>query len=278
MQADKRFSVLLSVYRQETPGNLKEALNSVIKQTLPPTEIVLVKDGPLPDALNRIIISYQLEYGDLFKLVDIPVNAGLGNALAVGLRHCTYELVARMDTDDIAVPERFEKQIQFLIENPHVGIVGSNIEEFNSIPGDLKRFKINPEHHEQLTRQIKLKSPFNHPSIIFRKQEVLNAGNYNGDLPLFEDYSLFLRLMANGTKFYNVQECLLYFRVKDGLETIKRRSGSHYLRKEFKFVNYAVRSGIFTRLDQVVYVCLKFPVRLMPPKVVLWIYNTFLRK
>jgi len=274
----KTFSVLMSVYFKETVSNLEQSILSIINQTLPPNEIVLVKDGPLTLELDNRINDFKIQYPNLFKIIELPENKGLGNALAIGLTHCTYDIVARMDTDDIAVNNRFEKQLNFLSKHPEIDVLGCNIEEFNSFPGDLKRFKINPQNHEALIEQIKLKSPFNHPSIVFKKNAILNAGNYDGSLPLFEDYSLFLRLMLTGAHFYNLQEYLLFFRVKDGVETIKRRSGVHYLRKELKFVNFAVKIGAFSKLDRLVYVTLKFPVRLLPPKVALFVYNTFLRK
>lgn len=275
---EPRFSVLISVYYRETANNLRQALDSILQQTLPPSEIVLVKDGPLTVELDQVLEEYQLMHYGLLKLIELPYNRGLGNALGIGLEQCTYDIVARMDTDDIAAIDRFEKQLRFMEAHPEVDVLGTNIEEFNRVPGDLKRFKVNPETHDELISQIKLKSPFNHPSIVFRKAAVMKAGNYNGSLPLFEDYGLFIRLMLSGARFHNLQEFLLNFRVNDGLETIKRRSGMHYLRKELKFVNWAVKAGAFTQADRMMYVALKFPIRLMPPKIVLWIYNRFLRK
>jgi hypothetical protein len=166
----------------------------------------------------------------------------------------------------------------FLKNNPEIDIVGSNIEEFNLIPGDLKRFKINPETHDVLIKNIKFKSPCNHPSIMFRKSAVLKAGSYNGDLILFEDYSLFIRMWISGSKFYNIQEVLLNFRVGNGLDTIKRRSGWHYLNKECNFLRFAKDIGAFSSYDIFKYKFIKFPIRLLPPKIVLFIYNSFLRK
>jgi len=271
------FSVLLSVYHREIADNLENSLNSIIDQTLLPNEIVLVKDGPLNDELDRVIENFQLAYPTLFKIVALNKNFGLGNALRFGVEHCSYDIIARMDTDDIARPERFERQINFLIRNPDIGVIGSNMEEFDKVPGDLKRFKVNPEEHDDLIKAIKLRNPFNHPSTMMRKEALLNAGNYNGDILLFEDYSLFLKMWKVGVKFYNIQEVLLDFRVGDGLETIKRRSGIHYLEKERLFLKYAKSIGAFTSWDVLKYKLLKFPVRVMPPKLVLLIYNTFLR-
>lgn len=272
-----QFSVLASVYFKEKPSNLILALNSVFNQTLLPDEFVLIKDGPLTEELDSIIDRYSQLYPSILKIVTLENNMGLGNALRIGVENCSYEIIARMDTDDIARPYRFEKQIEFLKLHPNIDVVGSIIEEFNVSPGDLKRFKINPENHEALIKQIKFKSPFNHPSIMMRKASLLKAGNYKGDLLLFEDYSLFLRLWLIGAKFYNIQEVLLDFRVGTGIETIKRRSGRHYIEKEMKFIKYAEKIGAFNKIDALKYKCIKLPIRLLPPKVVIFIYNTFLR-
>lgn len=270
-------SVLLSVYHKENPSYMSLALQSIMDQTLIADEIVLVKDGPLTPLLDETIATFVDSYPSVFKIVTLEENKGLGAALKIGVNHCSHEIIARMDTDDIARSNRFQKQFEFLSQHTDIDVVGSNIEEFNKVPKDLSRFKYNPEKHEELVRQIKLRSPFNHPSIMFRKSSLLKAGNYNGDILLFEDYSLFLRMWKKGLKFHNIQEVLLDFRVGSGIDTIKRRSGMHYLQKESKFLKYAKSIGAFDSIDILKYKILKFPIRLLPPKVVLFIYNTFLR-
>jgi len=273
-----KFSVLLSVYIKESPSNLAMALESIFNQTLLPNEVMLVQDGPLTKELEEVITKYKELYPSIMKTLPLAVNKGLGNALRIGAEACSYDIIARMDTDDVARPDRFQKQIAFLSMHPEIGAIGSNIEEFNKVPGDLNRFKMNPETHEDLIAQIALKSPFNHPSMMMRKGELMKAGNYNGDILLFEDYSLFLRMWKAGVKFYNIQEVLLDFRVGSGIETIKRRSGKHYIEKEKKFLAYAMSIGAFSNGEILKYKMIKFPIRMLPPKIVLYIYNTFLRK
>jgi len=275
----KLFSVLISVYFSEKPKNLEDSLFSITKaQTLRPSEITLVIDGPIGLDLEQVIDKFIDQNIGLFKIIRFKENKGLGYALHEGLKACSHEIVARMDSDDISLPDRFDKQMNFLINHPEIDVVGSNLEEFNKHPGDLKRFKINPEKHEDLVAKIRLKSPFNHPTIMFRKNAFMEAGNYSKDLMLFEDYSLFLRLWKRGARFHNIQENLLYFRVGTGIETIKRRSGKHYLLKELKFLNYLRSKHIFSFTDKLLYMLIKFPIRLLPPKIVLFIYNSFLRK
>ncbi len=272
-----KFSVLVSVYFKENPFYFKTALDSIVNQTLLPNEIVLIKDGPLCEELEKVINEYIFQYPNLFKVISLPVNKGLGNALSIGVKECSYEFIARMDTDDICVLNRFEKQITFLEKNPNVDLVGSNVEEFNVEPGDLKRYRRMPENGQKLLKYSKFRNPVNHPSVVYKKSKVLEAGNYNGQILLFEDFSLFTRMLMNGATFYNIQECLLHFRTGLGIDVIKRRSGLFYVKNEWKFALQSLKIGNLNFFEWLFYVSTKLPLRLLPPKVILYIYNQFLR-
>lgn len=267
----------MSVYHKESPDNIKLSLNSIIDQTVIPSEIVLVKDGPLTEELDSVIENFQIAYSSIFKIIELPKNIGLGAALKEGLSYCSCEYVARMDSDDISAPNRFEKQLLFLKENIDIDIVGTAMEEFNEAVGDLKRYKIGTQLHRDMVKNIKLRSPINHATIVFRKQRFVDGGGYMDGTLLFEDYAMFLRLWKFGLKFHNLQEILYYMRVGDGLEVIARRSGIWYLRKEILFLKYAREIGVFSLFDQLKYAVLKFPIRLLPKRIVLAIYNKFLR-
>lgn len=271
------FSVLLSVYIKENPFFLKESLNSIINQSLVPNEIILVKDGPVTIELNSVINFFIIQYPKLFKIINLPENKGLGNALSVGVLECSYEIVARMDTDDICDKYRFEKQLKFLELNPDIDLVGSNIEEFNRVPGDLNRFRIMPEKGNAIMKYSKYRNPVNHPSVMFRKSKVLAAGNYKSDILFFEDFSLFIRMLQNGSKFYNLQENLLHFRTGVGIDVIKRRSGWFYLKNEWKFSLLSLKLKNLNYLEWIFYVFTKLPLRLLPPRVILFVYNKLLR-
>lgn len=273
-----KFSVLISVYYKENPLYFREALVSLMNQTVMPNEIVLIKDGPLTESLDTVLNEFVANYTGLFKIIALPINKGLGNALSIGLLACSNEFVARMDTDDICFFNRFEKQLNFLKNNPAIDLVGSNVEEFNNFPGDLKRFRKMPEKDKELLRYAKYRSPVNHPSIMFRKQKVLEAGNYNSDILMMEDFSLFIRMLNKGCVFYNIQEVLLNFRVGLGLEVIKRRSGLLYFNNEWKFAKLALKIGHLNFLEWLFYIVFKLPLRLMPPKIIEFVYNTFLRQ
>ena len=276
---EKGFSVLISVYHAEQPSNLYASLRSIITdQTLMPDQIVLVIDGPISQELVLVVKEFLADYPEVLEILRLEQKMGLGHALSKGLEMCRYELVARMDSDDISHPSRFEKQFQFLNAHAEVSVVGSNIEEFIAEPGDLKVFKVLPETSEALIHYSKKRSPVNHPSIMFRKSAVLAVGSYNDDFRLFEDYSLFARLVRNGFLFYNIQESLLFFRIGNRLDMIKRRSGWAYMKSEVRFLSFAHGIGHFSTIQYLKALCIRVPTRLLPPVIVLKIYATFLRK
>jgi len=273
-----KFSVLISVYFKENPVFFRAALESIVTQDLLPDEIVLVEDGPISEALAHVIADFKKRYPRLFIVVPLEQNMGLGNALRIGLAACNYEIVARMDTDDICAPNRFRKQIDFLRLHDDIAVVGTNIEEFNNVPGDLGSLRIMPEGGKKLLKFARYRSPVNHPSIMFRKSRVLAAGSYSGDILLWEDFALFIRMLKQGDQFHNIQEILLYFRVGTGIETIKRRSGWHYFKSEWKFSLYALKIKHLSYWEWCSYIILKLPLRLLPPRLVLLIYTRLLRK
>jgi len=272
------FSVLMSLYIKDNPKYLEEALASILCQTMQPSEIVLVFDGQISKECNNVIQNYNENNPGLFKIIALPVNKGLGHALGVGINHCSFDLVARMDSDDICDKTRFEKQVVFLNDRQDINAVGSNIEEFNENPGDLGKLRIMPKEGEPILKYAKYRNPMNHPSVMFRKSAVLDSGNYNGDIKLFEDYDLFTRMLLKGHKFYNIQQVLLHFRVGDGLQTIKRRSGWHYIKSEISFLKHAHHIGHINRLELAKSLLIKIPVRILPAPIVLRLYNSFLRK
>ena len=232
---DFRFSVLISVYYKEIPRYLNRALQSITDdQVLKPNEIVLVKDGPLTKELDEVIEKYEKKYPNLFKIVVLEKNYGLGKALNIGLENCTYELVARMDGDDISKPERFKKQIDIFKENPNLDILGSWIDEFIEIDGEMKIRSIRkvPEKSDEIFQKLKSICAFNHPTVMYRKSKVIEVGSYLQEFAL-EDYYLWIRLAISGSNMYNIQESLLNFRITEG--TSKRRGGLKLLKSDIRF-------------------------------------------
>lgn len=240
---DFRFSVLISVYYKEIPRYLDRALQSITDdQVLKPNEIVLVKDGPLTKELDEVIEKYQKRYPNLFKIVALEKNYGLGKALNIGLKNCTYELVVRMDGDDISKPERFKKQIDIFKENPDLDILGSWIDEFIEKDGEIKIRSIRkvPETNEEIYQKLKSICAFNHPTVMYRKTKIIEVGSYSQEFAL-EDYYLWIRLAISGANMYNLQESLLEFRITEG--TSKRRGGLKLLKSDIKFQKYLLKKN-----------------------------------
>lgn len=265
------FSVLLSVYYKENPLFLEQSLESVFSQTLLPKEVVLVKDGPLTSELNQVIVKFQKQYPCL-KIIELNENKGLGYALNEGLKYCSYDWVARMDTDDICYSNRFEEQFSLIQEYPQVSFVGSLISEFEDTIDNIVSYRVLPEKHEDILLYAKTRCPLNHPTVIFRKQAVLDLGGY-GHFP--EDYHLWVRALMNGYKFYNVQKPLLYFRVN--LDTIRRRGGLSYAKIEIKHQREFYKMGFLTYLEYIKNSFVRSFVRLMPLYLRYKVYFKFLR-
>lgn len=267
------FSVLLSVYIRELPENLNQSLYSIFCQSLQPDEVIVVEDGKLTSELYEILDLYKQKY-TIFKTVSLPVNQGLGKALNEGLKHCSHALVARMDTDDIAKPDRFEKQVKIFQKHPEVDVVGSWIDEFEGDISHVVSVKRLPECHEEILCFAKKRNPINHPVVMFRKGAVLAAGGYQ-HFPLFEDYYLWVRMLMNGAKFYNVQESLLYFRSSPDM--FKRRGGLKYVGTEVRFQNFLLRSHFISFPRYVQNVIIRVMTRIMPNRWRTFLYRKKLR-
>lgn len=268
------YSVLISLYYKENPVCFHQSLESLLKQTISPTEIVLVEDGPLTEELYQIIVKYTAQYSSL-KVVTLPSNQGLGKALNEGLKHCSYDLVARMDTDDIAKPDRFEKQLKIFNQYPDIDVVSSWIDEFEGNINHVSSIRKLPELHADIYQFAKTRNPINHPVVMFRKSAVLGAGGYK-HFPLFEDYYLWVRMLMNGAKFYNIQESLLYFRSSSDM--FKRRGGWNYaineykLQKEFRDIGFIDNTNFFKNI------LLRFVSRILPNRLRSLLYKNILRK
>lgn len=232
----KGYSVLMSVYHKEKPEYLKQAIASIQAQTLPTDDFVLVCDGPLNDALDAVIAKKQREMGGILNIVRLSKNGGLGNALNEGIKHCKNELVARMDSDDIAYPDRCEKQIAVFYTHPEVSVCSGIVEEFTSTPDVVDAKRVPPEAHKEIVEFAKKRNPFNHPCVMYKKSAVEAVGSYQ-DFYLLEDYYLWLRMLMAGYQGYNIQEPLLHMRA--GSDMYLRRAGWKYAKTQaslFKFM------------------------------------------
>lgn len=269
------YSVLMSAYIEENPEHLQESINSMINQTLPPAQIVLVKDGPLTNELDETINHYKDENKELFTIVSLEENIGLAKALDEGLKYCENELVARMDADDISLPERCEKQVQCFTDDGRLSIVGTMIDEFYDNPDNIISSRNVPAEHNNIVKFMKRRSPFNHPSVMFKKSEVLRCGGY-GKFRKKQDLDLFSRMMNSGCKAKNINESLLLFRSNE--DNFKRRRSWSYC-KSYIDVQIAIWKRGHCSFFDLLYVTFgqvllyRSPMWLMK-----WLSNTFLRR
>lgn len=252
------FSVLISIYKNEKPEWLHEALDSVFAQTIQPTEIVLVKDGPLTKELEAVLIEYETQH-PIFNFVINETNLGLGLALQKGILACKNEIIARMDTDDIIPIDRFEKQLKKMEEGNDVVSCWSQL--FIGEQNNVVAVKTRPEKHEDIVKLAHRRSPVCHAACMLRKSAVLKAGNYT-NCPLYEDYHLWIRMIMSDAKFYNIQEVLYFVRTTE--DQAKRRSGYKYLKTELAFFKEFYKKGFFTTGDYLKNVMIRTVVRLAP--------------
>ncbi|WP_113651718.1 glycosyltransferase [Pedobacter namyangjuensis] len=268
-----RFSVLLSLYDGEVESHLEQALHSLWIQKLKPDQVVIVFDGILRNGLVTIVNSFLNKLNDL-TIIKLESNIGLGRALNIGLKHCRYELVARMDTDDICYIDRFEKQINHMILYPEIAVLGCSVQEFNTMPNDLGLYRHLPINMCQILTFAKFRNPLNHPSVVFRKTKIAIVGSYV-DMPLFEDYFLWIRVLEQGLTIENLSDALLHFRV--GNDMIGRRHGLSYLKKEVNFLKEIKKRKFINDTQFFLSLITKAPLRLMPKFMLRVFYKKILR-
>lgn len=268
-------SILMSVYIKEKPEYLRTSLKSAINQTVRVKEIVLVLDGPITDQLQFVIEECQKECSDLIKLIPLKENVGLGKALAIGVEKCKYDLVARMDTDDIMIPTRIEKQIAEFTSELDLTIVGSNIDEFYDSPESIVGRRVVPEMNEEICNFSKKRNPFNHMTVMFKKSAVLDVGNYQPMMG-FEDYYLWVRLLKAGYKGKNIQESLVFART--GEDMYARRGGKKYFLNGLKGRKAIYQAGLGSMSDYLISCSAHVVVSLLPNKIRGQIYENKLRK
>jgi glycosyltransferase involved in cell wall biosynthesis len=268
------FTVLIPVYHANNPDHLELALKSVTDQTVKPDEILLVEDGPIPPVLDNVINEFSIQAEGRVKRIRVPENRGLVNSLNVGLEHASYELVARMDTDDLSAPHRFEKQLAFFKQHPDYSLVGGQIQEFIEEIGDVPLVRKLPLKYEEIVAYSKKRCPFNHPSVMYRKSMLQAIGGYE-EYRNFEDYYLWAKIIHAGYKVANLPDVLLYFRM--GQDFVKRRKGITYFFREYALLKGMRRISFLNNRQFAHNILRRLPLRIMPDFIVKWVYWYFLR-
>ena len=237
-----KFSVVTSVYRNDKPEFVRRALESITScQTLKPNEVVIVVDGPVSDALSSLISNYEHSNSDLFRVIWLSENKGLGNALRIGVEAAKYEIIARMDSDDISVPDRFEKQIAYMELHPDCDLLGGQISEFVGEESNIVGRRIVPCKNDAILEWMKGRCPFNHMTVVAQRASVLAVGNYM-DWHFNEDYYLWIRMAQAGCMFANIPDILVNVRV--GKDMYARRGGWKYFKSEKGLQDYMLKHGM----------------------------------
>lgn len=262
------FTILQSVYKKDNPEYLSESLQSIAENTLLPSSIVLVKDGILTPELESVISEWQKKLP--LKVVGYEKNQGLAYALNYGLQFVDTELVARMDSDDICYPDRFEKQISYFMNNTNLALLSGYIDEFNDNPNIIVSTRTVPLDYSAIKEFLKRRNAFNHMAVMFKKSAVIASGNYQ-TVPYFEDYDLWIRMIQNGFYAENIPEKLVKARI--GNDMIGRRHGIAYSKYEINFLKRQLKSGFISKSEYMKLVIKRVPVRLFPKRVLKLIYK-----
>ena len=270
------FSVLLSLYIKESSDNLNAALTSIwTNQTIRPSEIIIVQDGPITNELSNCLQKWENNLNNILKIIILQNNLGLGLALNEGLKHCSFEWVFRMDTDDIATNDRFEKQINFIQTNPDIDLLGGQIIEFNNLVDDTNKIKKVPITTDAIKKFAAYRCPFNHMTVAYKKSIILNLGGYQHHLYM-EDYNLWLRVISNGYLIANLNDVILYARTGNGMHG--RRKGLNYIKSELRLASLKIELGLQNMINAYFVFTLRSSARLIPTKWLSKFYNIFLRK
>lgn len=271
----KTISVITSVYKNENPKYLDRALQSIwTDQTLKPYEIILVEDGPLPDSLHEVIQRWKDSLNDTLVVLTNNVNLGLTKSLNKGIGVAKGDFIARMDSDDISAPHRFEKQTEFLNSHPEISILGGSIQEFFD-EGHYLNIRHYPHSHQEVLSCIYKCSPLAHPSVMMRRDIFSKGGlSYNEKYRTSQDIALWYDAILAGYEISNVSDVVLFFRRDNNM--YKRRNKSKAW-NEFKiYINGIYRLfGLFT--TKYIYPIARLIFRLMPIKIIKWIYGSSFR-
>lgn len=270
-----RYSVLMSVYYKDRAEHFRTAMNSMWDQTEKTDDFNLVCDGPLTEELNAVVREMEEKYPDRLHVTRMEKNSGLGQALNEGIRHCKNELIARMDADDISRPDRCEKQLRVFSRHPETSLCSGFVEEFSEFPNRIDAVRTVPETDEEIRTFAKKRNPFNHPCVMYRKSSVEAAGGYE-DFYLLEDYHLWIRMLHQKCRAYNLQEPLLWMRA--GAELCRRRAGWKYAQSQKALFRYMEKIGFISHGEYLKSVMIRGMISLTPNFVRDYLYRKVIRK
>ncbi|MES4922372.1 glycosyltransferase [Hoylesella timonensis] len=270
-----KFSVIMSIYKNDNPEYLQVALDSIIHQTQVPDEIVLIADGPVPQSLIDVVDKTKARFADLHAYYQ-DKNRGLGGALRIAVEKAQYDYLARMDSDDISLPDRFEKQMKCFEEDRELAVVGGMITEFVDSPKHLVSKRILPLDDSGIKGFMQSRCGVNHVTVVMKKSELLRAGNYQQDFKQ-EDYFLWARMIEAGCKFRNIPDIVV--NVRSGRDQFARRGGMGYYKDVLALNKWMWQHGLISLPKMIYNDMVRGTVQfLLPNSVRTWVYQRFLRK
>lgn len=271
-----KYSVLMSVYKNDSPKYLDIALKSVYEtQTRKPDEIIIVFDGPLTEELYEVLDNFKADKEDVVKCCPLKKNMGLGQALKIGTEMCLGDYIFRMDADDISERTRFEKQITYMEKHPKVDVLGTDIAEFECSPDENMRLRICPDKHVDIVKMAKKRNPMNHVSVCIKKEALMKCGGYENVL-LLEDYYLWLKMIVAGCHFANLHESLVWVRIGNGFN-LKR--GSKQRIQGWKILqDYMLEHSLINKFEAKMNMLYIYLFVNTPPGIKKVLYMFFLRK
>lgn len=269
------FSVLMTVYKQETPSFLNRSLESLELQTILPTKIIIVADGPLTPKLDTIIEKHQKSQGERIQLIRLPKNKGRGYASKIGIDVVETEWVARMDSDDVSLPDRFEKQLKAIKKHPEVSVIGSYVSEFEDDEDIIIGQRKVPITNKEIKDYARYRNPINNPSVMFKISAVRAVGGYP-QMNILEDYDLWANFIANDYQLMNLDESLVKMRVGSGMYS--RRGGIKFLVLYLQMKNKWRKMGVGDKRTEVVSDVIMTVNTLMPNFLRKLIYRRLIHK
>ncbi|MFQ9309622.1 MAG: glycosyltransferase [Paraclostridium sordellii] len=270
-----KYSVLMTVYKNDNPKYFRKSIMSMITQTKTPDEMIIVKDGPISGELQNTINGIDKKFPNIIRQVQLEENVGLGLALNEGLKLCRNDLVARMDADDISINTRCELQLKEFEMDNDLDIVGCSVDEFIDDEENVISSRIVPISNEDIHKFAKQRDPFNHPTVMYRKSKVLGCGGYS-DLRKNQDTDLWIKMLSNGCKAKNLKESLVLFRFDEN--TYKRRKNWMNTKLLIKIRYNAFKIGFSSIGDLLKVSIIQLAIYILPIKFQKIIYGRFLRQ
>ena len=263
-------TALVTVYHGNNPEHLRQALESVAAQTRPADEILIVRDGPVPEEIAEVVSGF-LEHTPTARQLELPVNRGLGPASQSALDDIDTDYFARLDADDLAEPERFAVQLEFLAAHPEIDVLGTAMSEFtDDDPDAVTGVRTLPEDHDAIARYARINTPVNHPSVMLRTSAVRRAGGYR-DVHFMEDYDLWARMLTGGARFHNLPQPLTRFRTGDDM--FARRTGRGMFASERRLQRNLVEYGLVGRGRATFNLGVRTLYRALPPSLLKAVYR-----